>query len=119
MLRRVAASFVASLLFWLAALAAPSSPTSHAQYGRELELASAFGARTICVERATITLRVSTLERRAAHARWAPDAESCAARIAPAQLRVHDVLVARARAHVPHALRRTYDAHAPPATSLA
>jgi hypothetical protein len=119
MLRRVAASFVASLLFWLAAIAGPSAPTSHAQYGRELELASAFGARTICVERATFTLRPSTLERRATHARWAPEAEACAARIAPAHMRAHDVLLARARAHVPHALRRTYDAHAPPATSLA
>jgi hypothetical protein len=114
MLRRVGASFVASLLLWLAALAAPVSGT-HTSHERELERAGAFGARTICVDRTTLTVRVATPERPVSPTRWSPASPSCAQRIAQSHVRVHDVLLERVRAHVPLALRRTYDAHAPPA----
>jgi hypothetical protein len=108
---------IASLLLWLAAVAGVSSAAARPRSSIELDAAvapSALVARTICVERATVTIGAPVLDRRASHSRWSPSVLSCAQRAIASHTHTHGVLLERPRAHVPHALRRTYDAHAPP-----
>jgi hypothetical protein len=116
MLRRAAGSLVVSLLLWLAAVAGVSTSTPRARSSLDIDAGVAPGAlvvRTLCVERGTITIGALPLDRRA-HARWSSGALACAQRESASHARVRGVLLERPRAHVPHALRRTYDAHAPP-----
>jgi hypothetical protein len=114
MLRRAAGSVIATLLLWLAAVAGVSAATPRARSSFEVDAPSALVGRTICVERATITIGAPTLERGASHGRWSSGALTDAARATMSHACVRDVLLDRARAHVPRTLRRTYDAHAPP-----
>jgi len=114
MVRRAAGSVIASLLLWLAAAAGVSSAAPRTRAWHELDLPSALVARTIGVERATVTIGAPSLDGRAPHARWSPSALACAQRATASHAHVRGVLLERPRAHVPHTLRRTYDAHAPP-----
>ena len=114
MVRRAAGSVLASLLLWLAAVVGVSSTAPRGRAWNELDAPSALVARTIGVERATVTLGAPTLDRRTPHARWLPDALLGAQGRAASRVQVRGVLVERPRARVPSALRRTYDAHAPP-----
>jgi predicted lysophospholipase L1 biosynthesis ABC-type transport system permease subunit len=105
---------IASLLLWLAAIAGMSTSTPHARSSFEIDAPSALVVRTICIERATITLGAPSLERRAPHARSSSGALACTLRAKAAHALVRGVLLERPRARLPHTLRRTYDAHAPP-----
>jgi hypothetical protein len=114
MLRRAAGSVIASLLLWLAAVAGVSAATPHVRSSFEIDAPSALVGRTICVERATVTIGAPSLERGASHGRWSSGALASGQRTTASYAHVRCVLLDRARAQVPLTLRRTYDAHAPP-----
>ncbi len=114
MRRRAAGSVIASLLLWLAAIAGVSSATPRLRSSFEVDSPKALVGRTICVERASLTIGAPTLHRGASHGRWSPTGLACPQRGALARARVHAVLLDRERARVPRTLRRAYDAHAPP-----
>lgn len=117
MLRRAAGSVIASLLLWIAAVAVVSTATPRVRSSFEVDGAvapSALVVRTICVERATITIGAPSLERRASHARWSSGALPWGYSAAASSAYVRGVLLERPRAYVPRVLRRTYDANAPP-----
>jgi len=114
MLRRAAGSVIVSLLLWIVAVVGVSSAAPRTRAWNELDVPSALVARTIGLERATATLGSPTLDRRAPQARWSPSVLSCEECGLASYAYARGVLLDRPRAHVPYALRRTYDAHAPP-----
>jgi len=106
---------LAALLLWVLSAAAAILPTTPATRAWSMaDAPTALIARAISVERPTAVTRGPTLDRRVPQSRGASGAlaHSIYAYASPTYVRA--ALLQRPSVHVPHALRRTYDAHAPP-----
>jgi hypothetical protein len=114
LLVRALGPFVALLLVCSTAMASLSFTQAATRSWTLGDVSSAVSVRAVGVERPTLATGAPTLERRVSRAVGAGSALANAAHSSAPAAHVRALLLDSARAHVPRALRRTYDAHAPP-----
>jgi hypothetical protein len=111
---RAAGLVVAVFLLCGAAVGGVSSATRGTRTWLGGDAPTALIARAIGVERPTLAAGAPSLDRRAPNARWSAGVLASAQYPSASSAQVRAVLLERPRSRVPRALRRTYDAHAPP-----